>query len=433
MSDRRSVRRFLALVTGYSVSAYGNFLNLIALSLFTYEVTGSALGTGAVMALRLTAGFMTGLIAGTLVTRFDRKALMIGADLAQASAMAALVLLPPGVPLLCLAAIVLGSGNTLFTVALRSSVPEMVGYENRVRANGWLVTGRSLATVFGFGSAGLIVGLGGFTAAFAVNGLSFVVSAVVLASLPLTTRAARGESPAGEPAPVGGPADDQSGGQAGGPAGGPAQPGRPAAGTARRWLPAALVGLAPVLLGMVALRGFDALGSASHNVALPIFASEVRPDAPATYMSMFWASWAIGALSAHQVIRRLVKRWSLSLDERAFAIGTCLMSVAFVTTFAGLPAALLIAAALVAGLADGFTEIAYVSRLQAVPDDRRGPLFGLSATAETAGFAIGMVTSAAVLEAWPPLAVVALFHGAPLIAAVVLLLSRSRQRVVAHA
>lgn len=401
MSDRRSFRRFLALVTGYSISAYGNYLNLIALSLFTYQVTGSAMGTGAVMALRLAAGFLMGLVAGALVTRFDRKALMIGSDLAQAGAMAALVVAEPNVPLLCAAAIVLGAGNTLFTVSLRSSVPEMVGSANRVRANGWLVTGRSLATVLGFASAGIVVGIGGFDAAFALNGLTFVASAVVLALLPLTTRAVaedRGERPAG----------------------------------GRRLVPRALVGLAPVLLGMVLLRGSDALGSASHNVALPILATEVRPDGPAVYMSLFWASWAVGSLSAHQVTNRWAKRWTVSWDERAFALGTCLMSVAFVTAFVGLPPPMLIAVMLVAGLADGFTEIAYVSRLQTEPDDRRGPLFGLSATAETAGFALGMVTSAAVLEVWPVLAVVAAFHGAPLVAAVCFLVARSRRRVALH-
>ncbi|MDT9698106.1 hypothetical protein [Streptomyces sp. P17] len=37
------------------MSAYGNYLNLIAFSLFSYEVTGTAFGIGAVMALRLLA------------------------------------------------------------------------------------------------------------------------------------------------------------------------------------------------------------------------------------------------------------------------------------------------------------------------------------------------------------------------------------------
>jgi Na+/melibiose symporter-like transporter len=123
---------FLALVAGYSCSAFGNYLNLIALSLYTLAVTGSPLGVGVVMALRLGTGFVTGLVAGTVVTRFDRRRLMIGTDLAQALAMVALALGPRDVVLLAGAAAVLGAGNTLFTVALRSSVPELVGQDERV-------------------------------------------------------------------------------------------------------------------------------------------------------------------------------------------------------------------------------------------------------------------------------------------------------------
>ena len=59
-------------------------------------------------------------------------------------------------------------------------------------------------------------------------------------------------------------------------------------------------------------------------------------------------------------------------------------------------------------MADGFTEIAYVSRLQAAPDEQRGRLFGLSASAENTGFGLGMIVSAALLERFSPFQVVGL-------------------------
>lgn len=88
------MRLFVAFVGGYSVSAYGTYLNLVALSLYTYHVTGSAFDTGVVMALRLTAGFLSGLVATRFAGRWDRRATMIAADLAQAAAMVTLVLVP---------------------------------------------------------------------------------------------------------------------------------------------------------------------------------------------------------------------------------------------------------------------------------------------------------------------------------------------------
>jgi MFS family permease len=383
-------RGFLLLVFGYSCSAYGNFLNLVALSLYTLSVTGGPLGIGIVMALRLGAGFGTGLVAGRLVTRFDRRRLMIGTDLAQALAMVALAAGPRDLVVLVAVAVVLGSGNTLFNVALRSAVPEMVGQDQRVRGNGLLVSGRAIGTVLGFGSAGVIVAAGGFPAAFLVNAASFLVSAGTLALLRLPTKA-RTTSEDGQPV--------------------------------RRGSLLALVG--PAVMIMVMVRGGDAFGSASHNMALPLYASELDPANPAFVMSQFWASWAVGTLLAHQVIRRF------KLGERAFALGTCLMSVCFVLAFAVPAGPVLIGVALLAGLADGFTEIVYTSRLQAEPDERRARLFGLSATAETSGFAAGMVTSSALLEALPALTVVATFHGVAFLGAAGLLaasLTRRSQR-----
>jgi len=371
---------FRTLVVGYSCSAFGNYLNLIALSLYTYHVTGSPLGIGIVMALRLSAGFTAGLVAGAIVNRFDRRRLMIGTDLAQAAAMVALAVGPEDSVLLGGTAILLGAGNTLFTVALRSSIPEMVGADARVRANGLLVSGRSLGTVLGFASAGIIVATGGFVAAFVINAASFLVSAAALAKLRLPTRAVVAER-----VPV----------------------------AARRWP----VGILAVL---IVVRGADALGSASHNMALPVHAGLVDPANPAVVMSQFWAAWAVGSLLAHQLVRRLP---GLPTGNRAFAVGTCLMSVCFVLAFTGVPWPVLVVVAALAGLADGTTEIVYTSRIQAAPDDDRARLFGLSATAETSGFAIGMLSSSALLEALPPLAVVAGFHSIAFLAAACLLVA----------
>ncbi|HWM07201.1 MAG TPA: MFS transporter [Actinophytocola sp.] len=387
----RVPRGFLLLVAGYSCSAYGNYLNLVALSLFTLAVTGGPLGVGLVMALRLAAGFATGLRAGRLVSRFDRRRLMIGTDLAQALAMVVLALGPGETSVLVGAAVVLGAGNTLFTVALRSSVPEMVGQDQRVRANGLLVSGRAMGTVLGFGSAGVIVAAGGFQTAFLVNAGSFLVSAGSLLLLRLPTRAGRDISDAAPRA---------------------------------RGSLLALVG--PVIAVLVCVRGGDAFGSASHNVALPLYAADLDPANPAFVMSQFWASWAVGSLLAHQLVRRLFA--GREPGERAFALGTCLMSVSFVLAFAVPAGPVLICVALVAGLADGFTEIAYTSRLQALPDDLRGRAFGLSATAETSGFATGMVACSALLEVLPTLPVVAMFHGVALLGAVGLLVTRALRR-----
>ncbi|MET9872495.1 MFS transporter, partial [Streptomyces sp. NPDC006386] len=180
---------------------------------------------------------------------------------------------------------------------------------------------------------------------------------------------------------------------------------------AARWTARMLLGTAPLLMAMIAIRAVDGLGSSSHNVALPLYSSSLDPAHPATFISQFWATWAIGNIVAQQVIGRVTAKTGRTPGERAFALGACVMSTGFIVVFCGLPTLPAVIAALVAGAADGFTETVYVSRLQAAPDDQRGRLFGLSASAENTGFGLGMLVSGALLERFSPLQVVAAFHG----------------------
>lgn len=410
-------RAFVAFVAGYAVSTFGNYVNLVALNLYVYHLTGSALQMGVVMAVRLTAGFLAGPVAGVLATRHDRRVVMIAADIAQAGSMILLLSTPPAgrLPVLYVVAVVLGAGNTLFTVGLRTSVPDLVGAAERVRGNGYLITGKSVAMVLGFASAGPMIGAFGFSSAFAVNAGSFVVSAVVLAFLPLSFRTA--------PAAAAATADGVGRAAATADADG-VRRGRAAA--LPRTVRMVLVG-SPILGGMVMLRGVDAWASSSHNVALPILASAMNPGNPAMVLSRFWTAWAVGMLLTHGLVSLWLRRSGRSLDERAFAGAACVMSVAFVAVFTGPPGPLMLVIPMVAGLADGVTELAYNTRLQQAPEHVRGKLFGLSATTETSGFGVGMLTSAAALEQTNALAVVATFHAVVIVAtgAFLLLLRRS--------
>lgn len=376
------------------MSACGNYLNLVALALFSYQATGSGLGVGLLAALRLAAGALAGFAAGALVKRFDRRRLMIGADLAQVAAMTVLAATTraPAIVLLGGAVAVMGAGNSLFTVALRSAVPDMVGSAARVRANGLLVTAKSVAMVVGFAGAGPLIGLGGFAAAFAFNAATFVVSAVALALLRF-----RGHDDTTTPP------DKAVGGYA-------------------------LAGIAPVVLLMLVLRGVDALASSSHNIALPVFASTVRPDGAAAFMSYFWVAWAVGVLCAHRVVTKWGGLGTADRLQRTFGLATCLMAVSFTLAFTGLPALAMACVVLVAGLADGITEIAYVSRLQEAPDHLRTRLFGLSATVETSGFAVGMAVAGGLLEVLPAVAVVGLMHGLATCAAIAFLFVTTTRR-----
>lgn len=405
-----SERRFRFLVAGYAVSSYGTFLNMVALNLFVYETTGRALAMGLFMAVRLASGFVAGLVVGGLLARFSAKSIMLWANVGQGSVMLVLILAPESLVTGALMAVsvVIGACGTLFMVALRSSIPEMVGEDRRAWANSLSITGRSLAMVAGFASAGVVVSLVGYTAAFLLDMATFVVCAVTVALLPI----AGGK---GAASAVGAPGAEKAGKSEKAQRSGKGGP---------RWRPVAFLALAaaPGLGLMVALRGVDAFGSSSHNAALPIYSTSLDASNPAVFVSAFWCVWALGNIGAQQVIQRYAQRTGRSVGALGFGYGTVVMSAAFIAAFAGFPLAVTAVIALIAGAADGLTEVAYTSHLQTLPATLRGHAFGLSATFENLGFGVGMILVAAALDRFSPLAVVGWSHGAAIVVAVVFLL-----------
>ncbi|MEU4177724.1 MFS transporter [Streptomyces sp. NPDC026589] len=430
-----SERRFRFLVAGYAVSSYGTFLNMVALNLFVYETTGRALAMGLFMAVRLASGFVAGLVVGGLLARFSAKNIMLWANVGQGAVMLVLILAPDGLltGALMAVSVVIGACGTLFMVALRSSIPEMVGEDRRAWANSLSITGRSLAMVAGFASAGVVVSLVGYTAAFVVDMATFVACAVTVALLPIA--GGKGADAAKGAGGKGADAKGADGTAARGSGAGLDASGAASAKGGRRWRPVAFLALAaaPGMGLMVALRGVDAFGSSSHNAALPIYSTSLDASNPAVFVSAFWCVWALGNIGAQQVIQRYAQRTGRSVGALGFGYGTVVMSAAFIAAFAGFPLAVTAVIALIAGAADGLTEVAYTSHLQTLPATLRGHAFGLSATFENLGFGVGMILVAAALDRFSPLAVVGWSHGAAIVVAVVFLLRVAGTRRVGRA
>ncbi|MEU8863116.1 MFS transporter [Streptomyces umbrinus] len=407
-------RRYRILVTGYAISSYGTFLNVVALSLYVYAVTDRALAVGVFMAVRLAAGFVAGLASAAVLARWSPKGVMFWANVAQAAALLLLVLAPDGFRTGTLFAVsaVVGASGTLFMVTLRSSIPDMVGEGRHTWANSLMVSGRSMAMVAGFASSGVVVSLLGYTAAFLVDMATFLVCALTVLLLPMPMSPARGNE---EKDSQGKDVEGSQGSQEEGADG----QGRRRDG--RRRVPAALValGAVPVLGLMVALRGIDALGSSSHNAALPVYSTELDADNPAVFVSVFWCVWALGNVLVQQVLQRYTKRTGRSVGALGFGLGTIAMSGTFILAFAGLPWAATVLVALLAGAADGLTEVSYTSHLQTLPSPLRTHAFGLSATVENLGFGVGMIVVAAALDVFTPLSVVGVAHGAAIVLAMV--------------
>jgi MFS family permease len=83
----RGNRNLSLLFGGQVVSAFGDWLYILALGILAYEITGSATVVAVLTFARLLPYAVLLPLSGVLADRGDRKTLMIGADLGRALCM----------------------------------------------------------------------------------------------------------------------------------------------------------------------------------------------------------------------------------------------------------------------------------------------------------------------------------------------------------
>ncbi|MCA2219345.1 MFS transporter [Jidongwangia harbinensis] len=199
--------RFPLLLTGQTVSAFGDAFAVVAMPLLVLRLTGSAAQMGLVIGTSLVAQLIAGPFTGTLVDRLDRRRVMIACDWVQGILGAALpvawwVLHPgpgTGLVLIYLVVVLSSVAGTCYRVAYRAVLPELVGRAALMTANARLATATEIAYGLGPAAAGIVVAAAGETVAIGINALSFAVSAVALHLLrtpgPAGPAEARGTGP----------------------------------------------------------------------------------------------------------------------------------------------------------------------------------------------------------------------------------------------
>ena len=248
--QKQREQNFKRLIIGKAISDFGSYFDMVALNVFIFALTQSAIYTGVFMAVRMLGGVATGFYAGILADKYDRKRLMVYSDLIRALAIFLLVISPSEqqLPVLFVVALILGVFNSLFNVSLQSSIPALLGPEQRVRANAKLASIASIAMVLGSASGGIAISVIGYKIVFFIDALTYLFSGLNLSSLPLTTKEHTAESHR----------DEQN---------------------FKNDLKFTWIFLksAPLLFAMLGIRLLDTLGSASHNIGLPIISKTLIP------------------------------------------------------------------------------------------------------------------------------------------------------------
>ncbi|HEX5691379.1 MAG TPA: MFS transporter, partial [Roseiflexaceae bacterium] len=85
-------RNFLLLWLGGLISFAGDWVLIIALPVFVYDMTGSALATGAMFMAQTLPRLLFSSLAGVFVDRWDRKRTLVITNLVQAAVLPLLLL-----------------------------------------------------------------------------------------------------------------------------------------------------------------------------------------------------------------------------------------------------------------------------------------------------------------------------------------------------
>jgi DHA3 family tetracycline resistance protein-like MFS transporter len=180
-------RSFTLIWSGQTISRLGDSLYRIALSWWVLEKTGSAAIMGTVLIFSFTPMLIFSLIGGVAVDRFPRIRVMILSDLLRGVTVLVVSLLAYARLLevwhIFAASVVFGLVDAFFQPAYTAVLPEITPRELLPSANSLTSLSWQLANVAGPALGAALVSLGGTSLGFALDGLSFFISAVCL--LPL--------------------------------------------------------------------------------------------------------------------------------------------------------------------------------------------------------------------------------------------------------
>jgi MFS family permease len=200
---------FRRLWTGYSISAVGSQVTVLAVPLCAAVLLGaSAFQMGFLTAAATLPHLVVGLPAGVWVDRLPRRRpLLVTADLLAAGALLTVPLAwwlgVLTVAQLVAVELVVGCCQVVFRPAYQSHLPDVVHREQLTTASGHLRASDSVAMLAGPGLGGLLVQAVSAPVAVVVDAISFVVSAVCVRSVRAPERAAQACTDAGTEVHVG--------------------------------------------------------------------------------------------------------------------------------------------------------------------------------------------------------------------------------------
>lgn len=178
----RNNRNFRYLWLGQVVSLLGDWFDLIASASLVGMLTESGVAVGSLFVVRMLAPFLVSPLAGVAADRYNRKWLLVAADLTRAvTVLGFLFVREPGDIwlLYTLTAIQLGISGFFFP-ARNAILPDLVSRQELGAANAISSTTWSVMLAFGAALGGVVAGQWGIYPSFIIDSLTFLASAALI-------------------------------------------------------------------------------------------------------------------------------------------------------------------------------------------------------------------------------------------------------------
>lgn len=191
-----SIRPFRNLWVGQLISQFGDVLYSLVFMWMVLEKTGDPKYVGYVMAFGAAPYVLFSLYAGTLADRLDRRMLLIVSDVLSAVLVIAFMFIilaveSPPLIVICAVAFLLGTSNVIAAPARAAITPRLVP-ESRLQeaiafnsmSQGMMPFIGALLSGFGLALLQWIAKAFMYSLAFALNAVTFIISAFFMATLP---------------------------------------------------------------------------------------------------------------------------------------------------------------------------------------------------------------------------------------------------------
>lgn len=184
----RDLRRLFAAEI---ISATGSWAYNVALAVYVFDRTHSALWVSAIFLVRFIPSMLLSAYGGILAERVERVRLLVSADLLMMAwqiLLALTVILSGPVALALVFSALTSISATPYAPAVAAMIPQLAGEDGLTAANALNSTIDNLVVVVGPGVGALLLILGSPTLVFVVNAATFGASALLVHSLRARSR-----------------------------------------------------------------------------------------------------------------------------------------------------------------------------------------------------------------------------------------------------